>query len=139
MDSDVEVLVDDETAIAMNPAWITGPEFTEVVDCIELPDDGKVITLRTQSDVEFDGNATGHAPNERLYDVAGVPHVPDFIRSSQIRWGDTGKTRVSWRPVAKALLAHMVNWIQAGVEPPESVVMPGDYNSEGQFQLQLDP
>ena len=95
------------------------------------------MTIRTQSDVEFAGIRAGNSPNERNYDIAGVPHVPEFI--SLLRYvGGVRQNPASWRPVAKALLLRLAAWVENDVQPPESIDIDGDYDEQEQFRFAAD-
>jgi hypothetical protein len=115
------------------------PTFYAGQDCPEpLPEDGKIVLLRTQSEVEGDAALTRHElPGYRIYEVAGVSHVPVFMNNLR----DLGAPRqnpVSWQPVAKALLRHLREWIATGREPPPSLYIDGAVGADGVFRLALD-
>ena len=104
------------------------------VPCAELPDDGKLILIRTQSEVEANGPVVSVSHNVRVYDLAGVAHVPSSIALLR-QFGANRQNPVSWRPVARAMLDHLVAWVERGREPPQPVPMEGGYDEDGQFQL----
>jgi hypothetical protein len=105
-------------------------------DCLELPNDGKVITVRAQTDVNR-GTFVGPAANERAYDVAGAAHVPESI--SLLRYvGQEAQNPADWEPIAKALLHHLIVWIALGTPPPEPLHLEGDFLESGQFELRTD-
>jgi hypothetical protein len=83
------------------------------------PDNGKVILIRTQTEIDrADEPLPRHEfPNYRVYDVAGVAHIPPFMRNLKTI-GAMRQNPVSWRPVAKAMLRHLVDWLATGKEPP---------------------
>jgi hypothetical protein len=107
--------------------------------CPEIPDDGKIILLRTQTDLEDNDGAPPRQelPGFRLYEIAGVSHVPVFMANL----ADLGAPRqnpASWRPVAKAMLRHLGDWIVEGNEPPPPLYLDGALDGAGTFRLATD-
>ena len=106
-------------------------------NCRDLPGDGRVIHLRTQSDVERRGNEAHELPGYRLYDLAGAAHVPEFIKSLKFVGADR-QNPADWRPVARAMLRHLADWIATGAEPPEPLYIEGTFAEDGTFRLATD-
>ena len=130
------VLVDDRNDVVagrlVRPSYSIG-----ALDCPQLPDDGRIITLRTQTEAERQGNLTGTSRNERWYDVAGVAHIPEPM-GPLMSMGAHQQNPISWNPVAKALLSHLVAWIEYDEEPPDSVIIEGQYGADDTFRLATD-
>jgi hypothetical protein len=118
----------------------TNPRFYEFVPCGDpLPEDGKYIAIQTQSDIDFlRAYQTRHqTPSYRQYELAGVAHIPpDLIDLRLI--GAPRQNPVSFRPVFKAMLHNLVEWIASGTAPPEPRYIAGDVDSAGQFHFATD-
>jgi hypothetical protein len=118
----------------------TNPTFEEYVSCGEpLPEDGKYIAIETQSDI---GAGTAHltrhqTPSYRQYELAGVAHIPSDTIDMQL-FGATRQNPASFRPVYKAMLRNLVEWIVAGTVPPDSRYIEGDVDREGRFHFVTD-
>ena len=52
--------------------------------------------------------------------------------------GATRQNPVSYRPVFKAMLHNLVEWIVAGTAPPDSMYIEGTVDSEGQVHFATD-
>jgi hypothetical protein len=87
------------------------PTFYKSVPCGEpLPEDGKFISILTQSDIErFTGYLSRHqTPSYRQYELAGVAHIPpDMIDARLI--GATRQNPVSFRPEGHAAQPRRVD------------------------------
>jgi hypothetical protein len=119
------------------PAIATG--YIGGQPCSDLPADGKLITIRTQSENENATRARAHddALTRRLYDVAGVSHIPQFSRSLRFA-GATRQNPASWQPVAKAMLRHLMAWIAEGTPPPQPRYLEGGVGADGNYRLSRD-
>jgi hypothetical protein len=118
----------------------TNPTFGQFVSCDErLPEDSKYISILAQSDVDgFKGYLTRHqTPSYRQYELAGVAHIPPDMLDLQVT-GATRQNPVSFRPVFKAMLRNLVEWIISGKAPPDSRYIEGKADSEGKFHFATD-
>jgi hypothetical protein len=118
----------------------TNPTFQNRVPCGgPLPEDGKFIAIQTQSDIDtFKGYLSRHqTPSSRQYELAGVAHIPPDIIDMQL-FGATRQNPVSFRPVFKAMLRNLVEWIVSGTEPPDSRYLEGTVDGEGQVHFATD-
>ena len=52
--------------------------------------------------------------------------------------GAVRQNPVSWQPVARAMLKHLVDWIATGAEPPEPLYIDGSFDAAGSFSLATD-
>jgi hypothetical protein len=107
-----------------------------------LPLDGKMIALQTQT--EYENAALGErvmtrheTPNYRQYEMAGVTHIP-ADRLSLRTIGAIRQNPISFRPVAKAMLRNLVEWIAAGTPPPPPLYIAGQAGADDLFRLELD-
>jgi hypothetical protein len=124
----------------------TNPTFSKIMPCSNpFPEDGKFIAIETESDVSGGTDAiplrayrTRHqTPSYRQYEIAGVAHIPPEIIDMQL-FGATRQNPVSFRPVFKAMLRNLVEWIVTGTAPPESRYIEGKADSAGQFHFVTD-
>jgi hypothetical protein len=118
----------------------TNPTFGEFVPCGDpLPEDGKYIAIQTESDIDFlKGHLSRHqTPSSRQYELAGVAHIPQDIVDLRLI-GATRQNPVSFRPVYKAMLRNLVEWIVAGTVPPDSRYIEGNVEREGQVHFATD-
>jgi hypothetical protein len=118
----------------------TNPMFYEYVSCDDpLPEDGKFITILTESDVDaFKGHLSRHqTPSSRQYELAGVAHIPPDMVDMRL-FGATRQKPVSFRPVFKVMLHNLVEWIVAGTVPPDSRYLEGTVENEGRFHFATD-
>jgi len=118
----------------------TNPTFGTPVPCGgPLPEDGKYITLLTQSDIDRSkGYLTRHqTPSYRQYELAGVAHIPPDIIVMRLV-GAARQNPISFRPVFKAMLHNLVEWIVSEKAPPDSRYVEGVVDSEGRFQFTTD-
>jgi hypothetical protein len=104
-----------------------------------LPEDGKYIAIQTQSDVDsLKAYLSRHqTPSYRQYELAGVAHIPPDIVDLRLV-GATRQNPISFRPVYKAMLRNLVEWIVAGTAPPDSRYIEGTVDREGQFPFATD-
>jgi hypothetical protein len=105
-----------------------------------LLEDGKYIAIQTQSEMSarFKSYLSRHqTPNYRQYELAGVAHIPPDIIDLRLM-GAPRQNPVSFRPVFKAMLRNLVEWIVSGTEPPEPRYLAGDVDSTGQFHFTTD-
>lgn len=103
------------------------------------PADGKFISILSQTDVpSYLGYLLrGEAPHYRDYEIAGVSHMPpDMVPLSSI--GAIRQNPVSFRPVFKATLRNLVEWITDDVEPPSSQYLDVTTDSKGAFIVSTD-
>lgn len=116
------------------------PVYQEFVRCGDpLPDDGKFISMLTESDLHAGGSylTRDAGPNFRQYELAGVAHIPtDMVALKYVRASRQNPT--SLRPPAKALLRNLVSWVVEGIEPPASIVIQGEVASDGGFHYATD-
>ena len=118
----------------------TNPRFYKSVPCGEpLPEDGKFISIQTQSDIDgFRGYLARHqTPSYRQYELAGVAHIPPDMIDTRLL-GATRQNPVSFRPVFKAMLHNLVEWIVSGTAPPDSRYIEGTVDSEGRVHFATD-
>jgi Alpha/beta hydrolase domain len=123
----------------------TNPTFLKRVPCGEpLPEDGKFISIHTQSDMGtqsgllYKGYLTRYqTASYRQYELAGVAHIPPDMLDLRLS-GATRQNPVSFRPVFKAMLHNLVEWIVAGTAPPDSRYIEGNVDSEGWFHSETD-
>jgi hypothetical protein len=87
-----------------------------------LADGGKVISLLTETDVEWGGGAErGDSPDYRMIEIAGVSHIP--VSAADFRGhGMPDQNPVGFEPVFRAALTNVEAWL-AGKEPPPSVTI----------------
>jgi Alpha/beta hydrolase domain len=132
------ILNNDET---LRPApGPTNPTFSKSVPCGDpLPEDGKYIAIQTESDIDrLKGHLSRHqTPSSRQYELAGVAHIPPDIVDLRLI-GATRQNPVSFRPVYKAMLRNLVEWIVAGTVPPDSRYIEGTVEREGQVHFATD-
>jgi hypothetical protein len=118
----------------------TIPTFFKFVRCDDrFPEDGKIISILTESDlVAFQSYTTRHqSPSFRQYELAGVAHIPTDVLGLELT-GAKRQNPISFRPVFKAMLRNLVEWIEAGSEPPDSQYIEGRIDSEGEFHFATD-
>jgi Alpha/beta hydrolase domain len=104
-----------------------------------LPEDGKFIAIETETELEADqAYRTRHqSPSFRQYELAGVAHIPPDIVALELT-GAKRQNPISFRPVYKAALRNLVEWIETGKEPPGSRHIEGHIDSEGEFHFATD-
>jgi hypothetical protein len=104
-----------------------------------LPEDGKFIAIETETDLDADQSyRTRHdSPSFRQYELAGVAHIPPDIIGLELT-GAKRQNPVSFRPVFKAMLRNLVDWIETGREPPDSRYIEGRVEGEGEFNFATD-
>jgi hypothetical protein len=73
----------------------------------------------------------------RQYELVGVAHIPPDIIDLRLM-GVTRQNPVNFRPVFKAMLHNLVEWIISGTAPPEPRDIAGDVDSAGQFHFVTD-
>jgi Alpha/beta hydrolase domain len=122
----------------------TIPRFYHDVPCEHpFPEAGKLILIQPQSELDEYALEDWPAPpryetaNFRRYELAGVSHIPLDLNAL----GSLGATRqnpVSFRPVFKAMLRNLVEWIETGKEPPPPRYIEGKVGSDGRFHLATD-
>jgi hypothetical protein len=124
----------------------TNPTFSKNMPCGDpLPEDGKFIAIEAESDVSggtdarpFRGYQTRYqTPSYRQYELAGVAHIPPDMVDLRLM-GATRQNPVSFRPVFKAMLRNLVEWIVSGKEPPDSRYLAGEADSTGRFHFVTD-
>jgi hypothetical protein len=104
-----------------------------------LPQDGKVIAIETETDLDADQSyRMRHSSSSfRQYELAGVAHIPPDIIGLELT-GAKRQNPVSFRPVYKAALRNLVDWIATGKEPPPSRYIEGRLDGEGEFHFTTD-
>ena len=108
---------------------------------VPFPDQGKIIALYTETDLQFFRAARERASaglaNYRHYELAGVAHIPqplfplDFL-------GATRQNPADLAPAQRAVIANLVAWIRHGDEPPTSQFIAGMILSDGSFVPERD-
>ena len=91
-----------------------------------LPQDGKFIAIETETDLDADQSyrMRHDSPSFRQYELAGVAHIPPDLIGLEMT-GAKRQNPVSFRPVYKATLRNLVEWIETGKEPPRLAVHRG--------------
>jgi hypothetical protein len=104
-----------------------------------LPRDGKFIAIETETDLDADQSyrIRHDSPTFRQYELAGVAHIPTDLNGLEMI-GAKRQNPVSFRPVYKATLRNLVEWIETGKEPPDSRYIEGRMDSEGEFHFSRD-
>jgi hypothetical protein len=104
-----------------------------------LPQDGKFIAIETETDLdaEYSYRIRHDSPTFRQYELAGVAHIPPAILGLELT-GAKRQNPISYRPVFKAMLRNLVEWIETGKEPPASRYIEGRVVSEGEFHFATD-
>ena len=122
----------------------TIPRFYESVRCEHpFPEDGKLILIQLQSELDEYALEDWSAPPRyetasfRRYELAGVAHIPPDL-NTLATMGVTRQNPVSFRPVFKAMLRNLVEWIETGEGPPASLYLEGKVESDGRFRLATD-
>jgi hypothetical protein len=124
----------------------TNPTFSKSVPCGDpLPEDGKFISIQAQSDIgagtdrgALKGYLTRHqTPSYRQYELAGVAHIPADTIDMRLS-GATRQNPMSFRPVYKAMLRNLIEWIVSGTAPPDSRYIEGKADNEGTFHFATD-
>ena len=130
-------LTNDETP-RDTPGLPSDPNFrTGSIPCPDLPGESRIITLRAQGDADGLGPPAQVQPGSRVYDMASVSHIPTaFV--PLINLGASRQNPVSWAPVAKAMLRHLVGWITDDAEPPPPRYLAGTFDSDGGFHVATD-
>lgn len=132
------VLNNDESPSPLLP--VPYPTYTNYIPCDDpLPDDGKFISMLTESDLHASGGYITRdlGANFRQYELAGVSHMPtDMVALQYAR--ASRQNPVSLRPPAKALLQNLVTWVVDGTEPPASVAIDGEIAADGGFRYTTD-
>jgi hypothetical protein len=87
-----------------------------------LSDGGKVITLLTETDVEWGGGAErGDSPDYRVIEIAGVSHIPSSAADFRSH-GMSQQNPVGFEPVFRAALVDLEEWLN-GRDPPASAII----------------
>ena len=118
----------------------TTPTFYKSVPCGEpLPEDGKFISILTQSDIDrFTGYLSRHQPPAiGSTSSPGSPTFPTDMIDTRLL-GTTRQNPASYRPVFKAMLHNLVAWIISGTAPPDSMYIEGTVDSEGKVNFTTD-
>jgi hypothetical protein len=104
-----------------------------------LPQDGKFIAIETETDLDVDQSYRMRHDSStfRQYELAGVAHIPPAVLGLELM-GAKRQNPASFRPVYKAMLRNLVEWIETGKEPPDSRYIEGRIDSEGEFHFALD-
>ncbi len=120
----------------------TNPTFFRGAICADpLPADGKFISILTQTEVgsnRYKGHLARHqTATYRQYELPGVAHIPaDTVDLRQV--GAPEQNPASFRPVFKAMLRNLVDWIASGKTPPDSRYIAGEADREGRFRPATD-
>jgi len=135
------LVIDNDETVRSNPySRIPISSFYQYVFCDDpLPEDGKFISLLTESDiVPFRGYRTRHeTANFRQYELAGVAHIPPLMLAMKVM-GATRQNPISFRPPFKAILHILVEWIVSDTVPPEPRYIEGSINENGEMQIATD-
>jgi hypothetical protein len=122
----------------------TIPRFYESERCeYPIPQDGKFILIQPQSELDEYALEDWPVPlryetaSFRRYELAGVAHIPPDL-NALATMGATGQNPASFRPVFKAMLRNLVDWIETGKEPPPPLYLEGKVESDGRFRLATD-
>src|SRR5262245_20776264 len=104
-----------------------------------VPEDAKFIAIQTQSDIDgFKAYLARHQTHSyRQYELAGVAHLPPNMIDTRLL-GAARQNPVSYRPVFKAMLHNLVEWIVTGTAPPDSMYIEGTVDSEGRVHFATD-
>jgi hypothetical protein len=104
-----------------------------------LPQEGKFIAIETETDLDADQSyrIRHESPTFRQYELAGVAHIPTDLNGLETI-GAKRQNPVSFRPVYKAALRNLVDWIETGKEPPDSRYIDGWIDGEGEFHFARD-
>ncbi len=122
------------------PPGPTIPRFSALELCDDpLPSDGKFISLLTESDVAgFQSHLTRHdSPNFRQYEMAGVAHISPEIASLR-QMGARRQNPVGFRPVFKAKLHNLAEWIKSDKLPPAPKYLEGAIDPDGSMAYATD-
>lgn len=128
-------LHNDETR--RQPPFPPNPSFYTLEHCeSDIPDDGKFITIISESDyLQFTPTRPDSA-NHRQYELAGVSHIPqDMINVTLM--GAHDQNPVSFKPFFKSALSNLLDWIEEDTEPPQSLYLSGKHK-DGKFVLERD-
>lgn len=120
---------------APNPVYYTWDEPCEG----DLPPDTKYIAALTQSDVIlFSGYRDRRdLAHYRQYEFAGISHIPPDQLDFRLHGSDR-QNPISFKPAMRALTQHLLDWVLNSIQPPESVYIAGEIDSEGQFNYKTD-
>lgn len=104
-----------------------------------LPQEGRFIAIETETDLDADQSyrIRHDSPTFRQYELAGVSHIPTDLNGLETI-GAKRQNPVSFRPVYKATLRNLVEWIETGKEPPASRYIEGDIDGEREFHFARD-
>jgi hypothetical protein len=87
-----------------------------------LSDGGKVISLLTETDVEWGGGAErGDSPDYRVIEIAGVSHIPSSAANFRSN-GMPQQNPVGFEPVFRAALVDLEEWLN-GRDPPANAII----------------
>jgi alpha/beta hydrolase family protein len=113
-----------------------------IVPAIPLPaDQGKIISLYTETDLQFFRAALNRASGEsdfyRHYELAGVAHLPKPLLPLD-SLGATRQNPANLAPAQRAVIDNLVAWIRHGDEPPPSKFIDGTLLPDGTFLPERD-
>ena len=132
------MVIDNDDAV--RPGFYLIPSYYEYVFCDDpLPEDGKFISLLSESDVDaFRSYLTRHeTANFRQYELAGIAHLPPDIIALKVM-GATRQNPISYKPAYKAMLRNLVEWIASDTAPPEPRYIEGRVDENGDFHIATD-
>jgi hypothetical protein len=118
----------------------TNPRFYEFVPCGGLfPRMASTSRSRHSRTLTFSGltRPATRPPAIGSTSLAGVAHIPSDMLDLRLM-GAPRQNPVSFRPVYKAMLRNLVEWIISGIAPPEPRHIAGDVDSAGQFHFATD-
>jgi hypothetical protein len=104
-----------------------------------LPQEGKFIAIESETDLDSDQSyrIRHDSPTFRQYELAGIAHIPTDLNPLETI-GAKRQNPISFRPVYKATLRNLVEWIETGKEPPESRYIEGHIDGEREFHFARD-
>lgn len=103
------------------------------------PDDGKLIALQSETDVEnLRSDLTRFkTDNFRQYELAGIAHIPTDMIGLKTMGADR-QNPVSFKPAFKAMLRNLVDWIATDTPPPAPRYIEGQVDANGDMHIVRD-
>ena len=139
------VMNNDEAPRENDPGEPTYPTYNAQAPCaLPFPEDGKFIYIMTQTEIEralVDADrpiVRQETPSYRQYELAGVAHIPAVAGRPLRSLGARRQNPVGFQPVYKAMLRHLVAWIDDGKELPPPLYIEGSLGADGKVHMALD-